>query len=212
VLHDQLGSTKEDRPKSAGEGSQLAHGRFGTSLPRIATHHALISGLLIGHSGPEPVVFCYAFGLKLLPNRHKAVGALGRAVSILSVTLGLTTFALAGRALRRLGQQRDVREPVRFRWKSGRVADIVRRPDLTQCMVRPCVARRFLRVGGCAVLHQCIRPLIGAFCAPGHHGYQRACELVSGQASMGPFGSPVFACAGKTDPPSRFHPLADLGR
>jgi hypothetical protein len=21
----------------------------------------------------------------------------------------------------------------------------------------------------------------------------------------------VFACAGKTDPPSRFHPLADLG-
>src|SRR5262249_42458638 len=28
----------------------------------------------------------------------------------------------------------------------------------------------------------------------------------------GPFGSPVFTCAGKTDPPSRFHPLADLGR
>src|SRR5215831_2908669 len=59
VLHDQLGSTKEGRPKSArGEGSQLAHGRFGTSLPRIAIHHALISGLLTGHSGPEPVVFC----------------------------------------------------------------------------------------------------------------------------------------------------------
>src|SRR5712672_2890657 len=52
-----------------------------------------------------------------------------------------------------------------------------------------------------AVLHQCIRPLIGAF-APGHHGYQRACVLISGQASIGPFGSPVFACAGKTDPPS----------
>src|SRR5262249_36636768 len=35
----QLGSTKEGRPKSArGEGSQLAHGRFGTSLPRIAIH------------------------------------------------------------------------------------------------------------------------------------------------------------------------------
>src|SRR5262249_31990275 len=28
----------------------------------------------------------------------------------------------------------------------------------------------------------------------------------------GPFGSPVFASAGKTDPPSRFYPLADLGR
>src|SRR5262245_1923138 len=52
-----------------------------------------------------------------------------------------------------------------------------------------------------AVLHQCIRPLIGAF-APGHHGDQRACDLISGQASSGPFGSPVFARAGKTDPPS----------
>src|SRR5262249_6568181 len=50
--HDQLGSTKEGRPKSTrGEGSQLAHGRFGTSLPRIAIHHALISGLLTGHPG-----------------------------------------------------------------------------------------------------------------------------------------------------------------
>jgi hypothetical protein len=39
--------------------------------------------------------------------------------------------------------------------------------------------------------------------APGHHGYQRACDLISGQASIGPFGSPVFECAGKTDPPSR---------
>ena len=54
-----------------------------------------------------------------------------------------------------------------------------------------------------AVLHQCIRPLIGARCAPGHHGYQRACDLVNGQASIGPFGSPVFARARKTDPPSR---------
>src|SRR6201988_4146248 len=48
------------------------------------------------------------------------------------------------------------------------------------------------------VLHQCIRPLIGA-CAPGHHGYQRACDLITGQASTGLFGSPVFGCAGKTD-------------
>src|SRR5437660_5711659 len=69
-------------------------------------------------------------------------------------------------------------------------------------MVRPCVARGFVELAS-AVLHQCIRPLIGA-CAPGHHGYQRACDLISCQASTGPFGSPVFACAGKTDPPSRF--------
>jgi hypothetical protein len=29
-------------------------------------------------------------------------------------------------------------------------------------------------------------------------------NLISGQTSNGPFGSPVFACAGKTDSPSRF--------
>src|SRR5262249_37106154 len=39
-----------------------------------------------------------------------------------------------------------------------------------------------------AVLHQCIRPQLGACCAPGHHGYQRAFELINGQASNGPFG------------------------
>jgi hypothetical protein len=50
--------------------------------------------------------------------------------------------------------------------------------DFIQCMVRPCGARGFVDPGD-AVLHQCIRPLIGA-CAPGHHGYQRACDLISG--------------------------------
>jgi hypothetical protein len=47
--------------------------------------------------------------------------------------------------------------------------------------------------------------------APDHHGYERACVLIKGQASTGPCGSPVFACAGKTDPPSLLIPLADLG-
>ena len=65
-------------------------------------------------------------------------------------------------------------------------------------MVRPRVARGFFDPAD-TVLHQCIRPLLGARCAPGHHGYQRACGLISRQASTGPFGSPVFACAGKTD-------------
>ena len=52
---------------------------------------------------------------------------------------------------------------------------------------RPCVARRFRRVSG---ERSCIsiRPLIGAR-APGHHGYQRVCDLITGQASTGPFGS-----------------------
>jgi len=56
-----------------------------------------------------------------------------------------------------------------------------------------------------AVLHQCIRPLVGACGAPGHHGYQRAYVLISRQTSSGPFGSPGFACAVKTDPPSRLN-------
>jgi hypothetical protein len=71
-------------------------------------------------------------------------------------------------------------------------------PAWARGMVRPCVARGFVNLAD-AVLHQCIRPLIGAYCAAGHHGYQRAFELISGQASNGPFGSPVFACAGKTN-------------
>src|SRR5262245_591241 len=36
-------------------------------------------------------------------------------------------------------------------------------------------------------------------------------SLVTGQASTGPKGSPVLACAGKTEPPSSSCPLADLG-
>jgi hypothetical protein len=68
-------------------------------------------------------------------------------------------------------------------------------------MVRPCVARGFRRSGRCGLAS--MYPASGWSLAPGHHGYQRACDLITGQASTGPFGSPVFACAGKTDPPSR---------
>jgi len=79
-----------------------------------------------------------------------------------------------------------------------------RRQPVTR-MYGPAVRRkRFHRSGGFVVLHQCIRPVIGACCAPGHHGYQRACGLISCQASNGPFGSPGFASAGKTGPPFRF--------
>ena len=48
-----------------------------------------------------------------------------------------------------------------------------------------------------AVLHQCIRPLIGACGAPGHHGYQRACVLVHGQASTGHLGHLYSHALGK---------------
>ena len=81
--------------------------------------------------------------------------------------------------------------------------DVVNRSKLTQCMVRPCVAREFRRVGG---ERSCINVsgLSLEHLTPGHHGYQRACDLIMRQASTGPVGSPVSACAGKTEPPSRF--------
>jgi hypothetical protein len=89
---------------------------------------------------------------------------------------------------------------VRYEGMNGPSSVAVRGPVLTH-MYGPAVrCKKIRRIGG-AVLHQCIRPLIGACCAPGHHGYQRACVLISGQASIGPFGSPVFARARKTDPP-----------
>jgi hypothetical protein len=69
-------------------------------------------------------------------------------------------------------------------------------------MYGPAVRRkRFSSSCRFSVSHQCIRPLIRA-CAPGHHGYQRACVLITGQASSRPFGSPVFANVEKTVPPS----------
>src|SRR6266436_8299903 len=75
-------------------------------------------------------------------------------------------------------------EKVRLLGKTGSDRHTVKMTRLTQCMVRPRVARGFVNLAD-AVLHQCIRPLIGACCAPGHHGYQRAFELISGQASKG---------------------------
>ena len=93
------------------------------------------------------------------------------------------------------------RSPPRIAFPCSPASAIEATSSLPVAKVRPCVARGFRRSVGSSVLHQCIRPLIGA-CAPGHHGYQRACVLISGQASSGPFGSPVFACAGKTGPPS----------
>src|SRR5579872_3321016 len=64
-------------------------------------------------------------------------------------------------------------------------------------MVRPRVARGFIDLES-AVLHQCIRSLIGAL-APDHHGYQRACDLISGQASNRAIRVTSVRVAGKTD-------------
>ena len=56
-----------------------------------------------------------------------------------------------------------------------------------------------LAVSGLASMY----PTFDRSVAPGHHGYQRACDLISGKASRRPNGSPVLARAGKTEPPSR---------
>ncbi len=61
------------------------------------------------------------------------------------------------------------------------------------------------------VLHQCIRPLIGACCAPGHHGYQRACVLISGQASNGAKRVTRVRMRREDRSSISSHPLADLG-
>jgi len=61
-------------------------------------------------------------------------------------------------------------------------------------MVRPCVAREFIDPA-IAVSHQCIRPLIGLL--RGHHGYQRACELISGQALAGHIGHQCSQAPGR---------------
>ena len=72
--------------------------------------------------------------------------------------------------------------------------------------------KRICRSGGYTVLHQCIRPLIGAVCAPGHHGYQRACVLITGQASSGAIWVTRVRMRREDRSSISFHPLADLGR
>jgi hypothetical protein len=77
-------------------------------------------------------------------------------------------------------------------------------------MVRPCVARGFRRSGRYG--------LASMYPASAWSVVLRAIMDISAHAvslpdrpRTGPFGSPVFVCAGKTDPPSSSHPLADLG-
>src|SRR5262249_54782392 len=61
----------------------------------------------------------------------------------------------------------------------GWLSSIVRTRLGDQCMLRRCVARGLLRVGGCAALYHCMGPHIGAFCAPGHYGYGQSDQVTS---------------------------------
>jgi hypothetical protein len=70
-------------------------------------------------------------------------------------------------------------------------------PQMTR-MYGPAVRRkRFSSSWRWAVLHQCIRPLIGARWAPSHHGNQRAGDLISGQASVGHSGHQCSQAPGR---------------
>ena len=72
------------------------------------------------------------------------------------------------------------------------------RPAITDqiCMVRPCVARgSSIRL---SVLHQCIRPLIGAVSCSGPPWISARGRSLYRTGLDGPFGSPVFDHAGKT--------------
>src|SRR6266496_2521189 len=102
-------------------------------------------------------------------------------------------------------------ENVRLLRKTGSDRRTAKAALLTP-MYGPAVrCKRFRQPGRCGLASMYPASDWSACGAPGHHGYQRAFELISGPASNGPFGSPVFACAGKTDPPSLSHLLADLG-
>ena len=47
--------------------------------------------------------------------------------------------------------------------------------------------------------------------SPGHHGHQRACGLISGQASVGHLGHQCSQAPGRPILHLSSHPLADLG-
>ena len=76
---------------------------------------------------------------------------------------------------------------VRFQGKTGSSRPTTKMTRLTQCMVRPCVARGFRRAGvsGLASMYAVSD---WSWSAPDHHGYQRACVLISGQTSTGHLG------------------------
>src|ERR1700730_5869763 len=85
------------------------------------------------------------------------------------------------------GREAGRRPKVRLSGETGSGWPTLKTALLTQCMVRPCVARGFRRaiVSGLASMY----PVSDWSCfAPDHHGYQRACDLIVGQTSMGQLG------------------------
>ena len=100
-------------------------------------------------------------------------------------------------------------DDVRFQGKTGSSRPTAKVTRLTH-MYGPAVrCKRFRRSGvsGLASMY----PVSSWSCfAPDHHGYQRACDLINGQASTGHLGHQFSHAPGRPNPISS-HPLADLG-
>ncbi len=76
-------------------------------------------------------------------------------------------------------------------------------------MDRRCVARGNLETAALGLASMYPAYLRSVSTAPGHHGNERAFELIRQKAlKFGLLGSPVFDCAGKTGPPSRCFTLS----
>ena len=89
-----------------------------------------------------------------------------------------------------------------------KLLSIRRRPYMTQ-MYGPAVRCKRKRRLECTVLHQCIRPRVGAH-APDHHGNPRTSDLISGHASKGYVGHQFSDALGRPFL-HLFFSLADLG-
>src|SRR5215831_13772308 len=70
----------------------------------------------------------------------------------------------------------------------------------------------FSEFEGCGGLASMYPAFDWSLCAPGHHGYQRACDLISGQASVDHVGHQCSHAPGRPILHLVSNPLADLGR
>ena len=91
----------------------------------------------------------------------------------------------------------------------GHAAPFVGSSSLTRMYGPAARCKRFFVDPADTVLHQCIRPLLGARCAPGHHGYQRASHYRTGLDRAIWVTSVRMRREDRS--PSSSHPLADLG-
>ena len=84
-----------------------------------------------------------------------------------------------------------------------------RAPSIHDPLYGPAVRCKRKRRLECTVLHQCIRPRVGAH-APDHHGNPRTSDLISGHASKGYVGHQFSDALGRPFL-HLFFSLADLG-